>query len=661
MRKLAIAIVIGLLASVGATVASAPKAAAGSSPQLKVVLVVGAVEGATASYIADADAAAAEFAHYTSNIVKVYSPNATWAAVQTAAQGASVLVYLGHGNGYPNPYNSKLYTDRDNGMGLNATANAGNSNKKYYGELYMAQLQLAPNAVVLLNHLCYASGNSESGQGLPSLSTAETRVDGFGAGFLRGNARAVIAEGLGNLNWYIDHLFTPGLTIDQIWKTYPNFHNHVTTWSSTRNAGYTSEIDPDVSHPQSDGDIYYRSMVAQPGLTTDAIGVGVTYQPTTYTAIDPVRLLDSRTGNGFGGKLAANSPRGFQVAGRGVIPAGATAVTGNVAVTGQTRSGAIYVGPAWLTYPTTSTVNFPAGAVVDNGVTVALSPTGYLYATYMAASGNKTDLVFDATGYFMPDQLGSTYHAVDPARLVDTRKGVGGIGGLVYANRPVTFDVWLHGNVPLGATAITGNATGVGATGSCAFFLGPKPLTSPTTSTVNFKAGQTVGNNLTVALSDTGTLSATYIAKAGNHAALVFDVTGYYTHDLTGARYVPITPVRLLDTRAGNGHAGKLSANSALPFQITGRGDVPDGSAAVSANATVVNETTHGAIFIGPVANNAPLTSTLNFASGEIRGNGLTVLLGDGGILTATYMAASGNKTDLVVDVTGYFAPIPAP
>ena len=660
MRKLAIAIAIGLLASVGGTFASAPMTAAASSPQLKVVLVVGAVEGTTASYIADADAAATEFAHYTSNIVKVYSPNATWAAVQTAAQGADVLVYLGHGNGYPNPYNSKLYTDRDNGMGLNATANAGDSNKKYYGELYMAQLQLAPNAVVLLNHLCYASGNSESGLGLPSLSTAETRVDGFGAGFLGGNARAVIAEALGNLNWYIDHLFTPGLTLDQIWKTSPNFHNQVTTWSSTRNAGYTSEIDPDVSHPQSDGDIYYRSMVAQPGLTTDSIGVGVTYKPTTYTPIDPVRLLDSRTGNGFSGKLTAYSPKSFQVAGRGVIPAGATAVTGNVAVTGQTRSGAIYVGPAWLNYPTTSTVNFPAGAVVDNGVTVALSPTGYLDATYMAASGNKTDLVFDATGYFMPDDLGSTYHAVDPARLVDTRKSVG-IGGVVYAYTPVTFDVWLHGNVPTGATAITGNATVADATGSCAFYLGPKPLTSPTTSTINFKAGQTVGNNLTVALSDTGTLSATYIAKAGNHSALVFDVTGYYTHDLTGARYVPITPVRLLDTRAGNGYSAKIVANSPISFQVTGRGNVPDGSAAVSANATIVNETTHGALFIGPVANNAPLTSSLNFAAGDIRGNGLTVLLGDGGILTATYMAGSGNRTDLVVDVTGYFAPTLAP
>ena len=54
------------------------------------------------------------------------------------------------------------YTTKD-GFGLNATAGAGDYNNKYYGEPYVVQLDLAPNAVVILNHLCYASGNSEPG------------------------------------------------------------------------------------------------------------------------------------------------------------------------------------------------------------------------------------------------------------------------------------------------------------------------------------------------------------------------------------------------------------------------------------------------------------------------------------------------------------------
>ena len=34
-------------------------------------------------------------------------------------------------------------------------------------------------------------------------------------------------------------------------------------------------------------------------------------------------------------------------------------------------------------------------------VTVGLSGTGYLWATYISTTGNTTDLVFDVTGYFI--------------------------------------------------------------------------------------------------------------------------------------------------------------------------------------------------------------------------------------------------------------------
>ena len=49
---------------------------------------------------------------------------------------------------------------------------------------------------MILNRLCYASGNSEWGSGYPTKATAIKRVDNFGAGFLRTDARAVFAEGI---------------------------------------------------------------------------------------------------------------------------------------------------------------------------------------------------------------------------------------------------------------------------------------------------------------------------------------------------------------------------------------------------------------------------------------------------------------------------------
>src|SRR5664279_2653473 len=153
MRKLAFALAVGLLATVGGLGTPVQHIDAAVS-QAKVVIVVGATQGSTASYRADADAAANTFAKYTSNIVKVYSPNATWSAVQAAAAGASVLVYLGHGSGYPNPYN-QVRVAGDNGMGLNTPTGGSDSITQYYGEDYMATLGLAPNALVILNHLCY--------------------------------------------------------------------------------------------------------------------------------------------------------------------------------------------------------------------------------------------------------------------------------------------------------------------------------------------------------------------------------------------------------------------------------------------------------------------------------------------------------------------------
>ena len=383
---------------------------------------------------------------------------------------------------------------------------------------------------------------------------------------------------------------------------------------------------------------------------TPAVVPGATYRPMT----PPVRLLDTRSGNGLSGKLVANTPRTFQVTGRAVIPVGATAVTGNVTVVGETASWAVYLGPDSTPSPSTSTLNFIKGDVTANGLTVAVSPTGTLSATYMSTAGNTTDLVFDVTGYFTPDTTGATYHALTPARLLDSRKGLG-LSGKLVANIPATFAVRGHGGVPTTATAVTGNVTAVNSTNSWAVYLGPTPVAKPSTSTLNFKRRQVVANNLTVGLSPTGTLSATYLSTAGNTTDLVFDVTGYYTADLTGATYVPITPVRLLDTRVGNGLWGKLVAGVPGTFPVSGRGRIPPGIVAVSGNVTVVNQSNSWAVFVGPNPVASPSTSTINFGRGEVKANGLTVALSVTGTLSATYLSSAGNKTDLVFDATGYF------
>jgi hypothetical protein len=410
--------------------------------------------------------------------------------------------------------------------------------------------------------------------------------------------------------------------------------------ASARHCGLDGKTGEEILH------VYF-----DPGLSIQGM-----YPPTTFVPLTPARLLDTRSGNGLSGAFTANTPRTFQVRGRGGVPEAAMAVTGNVTVTNPTASFAVYVGAVPLASPATSTVNFGPGAIVSNGLTVGLGAGGTLSATYMALPGNTTDLVFDVTGYFVADTSGATYHAVAPSRLLDTRVG-NGLSGPLLANTPATFQVTGRGGIPSNATAVTGNLTVVDSTFSWAIYVGPDPLASPTSSTINFNAGDVKANGLTVALSTTGSLSATYLSFAGNTTDLVFDVTGYYTADTSGDNYIPMAPARLLDTRVANGLSGKLSANVPGTFQVSGRGGVPSSATAVTGNVTVVNSTYAWAVFVGPVATPSPSSSTINFNTGNVIANGLTVALGPGGTLSATYVSIAGNTTDLIFDVTGYFAP----
>ena len=280
MRKSAFALALAFVATLGLIVPSA--SAAVGDP--KVVIIVGATHGATAGYRADGDVAYAEARKYTSNVIKVYSPNATWAKVKAAVVGASIVIYMGHGNGWPSPYTyDPQYTTKD-GMGLNATAGAGDYNNKYYGEPYMASMDLAPGAIVLLHHLCYASGNSEPGNAEPSVTVARQRADNYAQGFLKAGASAVIADGHAGAESYLRALFTTHRSIEDMWRTMPNRNGNVVKFASMRTPGVSVFQDP--LTPTSG---FYRSLaIGTIGVTTDEVisaGYGDTGTNPTALAI----------------------------------------------------------------------------------------------------------------------------------------------------------------------------------------------------------------------------------------------------------------------------------------------------------------------------------------------------------------------------------------
>jgi hypothetical protein len=130
---------------------------------------------------------------------------------------------------------------------------------------------------------------------------------------------------------------------------------------------------------------------------------------------------------------------------------------------------------------------------------------------------------------------GATYHPLTPTRILDSRINTG-FSGPLSTNVAKTFQVTGVGGVPSGATAVTGNLTATQQDAPGYFYLGPVAMNNPTSSTLNFSLADQA-NAVTVALGSGGTLSVTYVDPWPGHSAqAVFDVTGYFTPDASGAR-----------------------------------------------------------------------------------------------------------------------------
>jgi hypothetical protein len=123
-----------------------------------------------------------------------------------------------------------------------------------------------------------------------------------------------------------------------------------------------------------------------PGFTLNGAG---------FTAVSPVRVLDTRTGVGAP-KAKVGGGRAISVIIPG-LPAGATAVTMNVTATHPTSTSYVSVYPGGTARPGASNLNVVAGQTIPNHVSVALGAGNRV--TLYNASGT-IDLVADLAGYY---------------------------------------------------------------------------------------------------------------------------------------------------------------------------------------------------------------------------------------------------------------------
>jgi uncharacterized membrane protein YoaK (UPF0700 family) len=415
------------------------------------------------------------------------------------------------------------------------------------------------------------------------------------------------------------------------------------------------------------------------GLASDPSPAVMPLAGATYVPVTPNRLVDSRAGTrlGLAASLTAGTPASFGVTGRAAgdsaknIPSNAIAVTGNITAVNEGSKGYFSLTPTRPSgTPSTSTLNFPAGDIRANAVTAPLGSDGKLWVTFIGAAGKKADVIFDVTGYFVPNTSGATYVPLTPNRLVDSRAGTRlGLAASLTSGTPASFKVTGRNgdasqNVPAGAIAVTGNLTAVGEGSKGYFSLTPtRPSGTPSTSTLNFPKGDVRANSVTVPLGSSGVLWVTFVGTAGAKADVVFDVTGYFVAGTSGATYVPLIPSRLVDSRSSThlGIPASLTSGTPAGCGVTSASadptrNVPPDAIAITGNLTAVNEISKGYLSLTPTRPaGVPSTSTVNFPAGDIRANAVTVTLGPDGRLWVTFVGTAGMRADVVLDVTGYF------
>jgi hypothetical protein len=113
---------------------------------------------------------------------------------------------------------------------------------------------------------------------------------------------------------------------------------------------------------------------------------------------------------------------------------------------------------------------------------------------------------------------------VEPARILDTRTGVGAPAGKVAPGSTITLQVTGAGGVPAGATGVVLNLTATASEGAGYATAYPAGGARPDASVINYSAGEDVANMVTAQLSADGAL-AIFNDQANVH--LVADVAGY--------------------------------------------------------------------------------------------------------------------------------------
>lgn len=358
-----------------------------------------------------------------------------------------------------------------------------------------------------------------------------------------------------------------------------------------------------------------------------------------YIAINPERRLDTRIGLGHPrAKMGQAVEHTVIVGGVGSVPpTGVSAVVVNVTVDGPTEPSWLAVWPTGEKQPVASNLNFGAGQTIPN---LVLAKMGVNNRISFHLHQGRGDVIADVVGYYSTTG-GSGFMPMSPVRINDTRLAA-------KLGPKQTLDVQVTGvaGVPAaGVSAVALNVTVTEPSEAGWLTVFPTGEVRPVASSLNFRRGQTIPNLVMAKVGANGKVS---IYNDSGSVHVVVDINGWFAADGSGSRAVPVTPLRLIDTRTSQ----VVGPDATLEVKVTGAAGVPANAKAVALNVTAVNATQWTFVTAWPTGQPRPNASNLNVEPGGTIPNQVVAAIGSGG--KVSLWNAFGN-VHLIADIIGYY------
>lgn len=321
--------------------------------------------------------------------------------------------------------------------------------------------------------------------------------------------------------------------------------------------------------------------------------------------------------------------------------------------------------PAGVSNAMPGSVTFTIAAAVDpwevtrrvldfgDGTNAALLPTQTTWSHTYPSYGTFTATLTDT------DALGRTATATTTAVSTDEYQFLNPIRD--YDSRLTGKQVPAHSTVRLSLAqlndpysfvdAVQLNLTVTRTHNSGYITVYPDGTTRPTVSTLNFAAGQTVANEMTATAGSDGVVD--FYNGSSAPVDLIVDTFGHEVRNVAGSSYVPLGPVRVLDTRDGTGSSkAKVPAGGSITLTVAGANGVPSNPTGAVMNIATTGATTSGYLTVYGDGAARPGTSNSNWSAGTTVSNLAVTQMTDGKVVLF-----NGGKSavDFVADLVGYY------